>query len=496
VLRRASSCDPGELQQLLEDTLSPERQAVLIGHLDGCPACQETLQRFAAEQSWWAELHHLRTRLSTPAANGDATHENPTAEDSFSLDFLDPPEDEGQLGRLGPFLVTAVLGRGGMGIVLKAMDPNLNRPVAIKVLAPYFASSAAARRRFAREARAAAAVVHEHVVPIFSVDAWKGLPYLVMACVAGHSVQERLSAAGPLAVREVLRIGMQAAAGLAAAHAQGLVHRDVKPANILLEEDAERVLLTDFGLARAADDASLTQSGVIAGTPPYMAPEQAQGAPVDHRADLFSLGSTLYAMCTGHAPFQAESAMAVLRRVCEEQSPALQTLNPEVPSWLAELIARLHAKDPAGRFQSAAAVAELLSRCLAHLEQPETMPLPEELASPRPARRRAWRWAGAALVALLGLASGTAYYWKSPEVRPAQEPAAKSSSPAPWSTRDDVPLDPQLQELRQRTQALEADLRARASAGTSDPAEVLLEDLQRRVRALEAHLLAPTPAKQ
>src|SRR5205085_1816586 len=147
---------------------------------------------------------------------------------------------------------------------------------------------------------------------IYAVEAHKGLPYLVMEYVQGISLQERLDLGGPLGVADVLRIGLQAARGLAAAHDQGLVHRDVKPANILLENGDERVKITDFGLARAADDASLTQSGVIAGTPQYMAPEQARGEPIGPRTDLFSLGSVLYALCSGHAPFRANSAMAVL----------------------------------------------------------------------------------------------------------------------------------------------------------------------------------------
>src|SRR5207248_5006202 len=139
------------------------------------------------------------------------------------------------------------------------------------------------------------------------------------------SLQERLDRSGPLELSEILRIGVQTAAGLAAAHKQGLMHRDIKPANILLENGVQRVKITDFGLARAVDDASLTQSGVIAGTPQYMAPEQAMGQAVDHRADLFSLGSTLYAMCTAHTPFRAESAMAVLRRVCDDEPRPVRT---------------------------------------------------------------------------------------------------------------------------------------------------------------------------
>src|SRR5262249_17857567 len=150
------------------------------------------------------------------------------------------------------------------------------------------------------------------------------------------------------------------AAGLAAAHAQGLVHRDVKPANILLENGVERIKITDFGLARAVDDASLTQSGLIAGTPAYMSPEQANGDHIDHRSDLFSLGSVLYTLCAGHAPFRASTTMAVLKRVCEDSPRPLREINSEIPAWLAAIIAKLHAKDPASRFQTAAEVAELL----------------------------------------------------------------------------------------------------------------------------------------
>src|SRR5262249_29409220 len=152
-------------------------------------------------------------------------------------------------------------------------------------------------QRFTREAQAAAAVSHDHIVTIHAVEEASGLPYLVMQLVAGMSLQERLDREGPMELPEILRIGLQTASGLAAAHAQGLVHRDIKPANILLENGVERVKITDFGLARAAADASLTQEGVVAGTPHYMSPEQARGEAIDQRSDLFSLGSVLYAMC-------------------------------------------------------------------------------------------------------------------------------------------------------------------------------------------------------
>src|SRR5262249_47288991 len=152
------------------------------------------------------------------------------------------------------------------------------------------------------------------------------------------SLQGRLDRTGPLEVTEIVRIGMQTAQGLAAAHAQGLIHRDVKPANLLLENGLAKVKITDFGLARMADDGGLTQAGVVAGTPEYMAPEQARGDAIDHRCDLFSLGSVLYALCTGHPPFRGSTAMGVLRAVCEQEPTPIRSLNPDVPPWLEALV--------------------------------------------------------------------------------------------------------------------------------------------------------------
>ena len=218
------------------------------------------------------------------------------------------PRKANALGRLGHYDVLEVVGRGGMGIVLRAFDEKLHRVVAIKVLAPALAASGPARQRFVREARATAAVTHDNVIAIHAVEETGPVVYLVMQFIDGqHPFKDKnRSQGGAQPLHEILRIGRQVAEGLSAAHRQGLVHRDIKPANILLENGIERVKITDFGLARAADDSSLTQSGVIAGTPMYMSPEQANGQHVDHRADLFSLGSLLYAICTGHTPFRAE----------------------------------------------------------------------------------------------------------------------------------------------------------------------------------------------
>jgi serine/threonine protein kinase len=282
--------------------------------------------------------------------------------------FLQVSDRPGVLGKLGHYEVLEVVGRGGMGIVFRARDERLHRVVAIKVIAPQLAASALARQRFTREAQAAAAVSHDHVVTIHAVEEAQGLPYLVMQYVCGVSLQERLRRSGALAVKEVLRIGMQTARGLAAAHAQGLVHRDIKPANILLENGVERAKLADFGLARAAEDVHLTDTGCMVGTPMYTSPEQADGGAVDQRSDLFSLGSVLYEMSTGRPPFRGETRSAVLRSVAEATPRPVRQLNPEVPEPLATVIAKLHVRDPADRYQTAAELAEVLGELLAELQ--------------------------------------------------------------------------------------------------------------------------------
>src|SRR5262249_28064108 len=197
-------------------------------------------------------------------------------------------------------------------------------------------------------------------------------------------------------------------------HRQAVFRRVNKPSNILLENGFELVQITDFGLARAVDDASLTRSGVIAGTPQYMSPEQAGGEKVDHRSDLFSLGSVLYALCAGHAPFRAGTTMAVLKRVCEQTPRPLRESNPEIPDWLEALLARLPAKGRAGRSQWAAEAAERLGRYLARLQQPGTEPPPVGHVSNVPAERARWkrapRVAAFLLLAVAVLGASAALY--------------------------------------------------------------------------------------
>jgi len=341
-------------------------------------------------------LDEQRTQDFAAATDRDdpAAATGPWAGGEVSLDFLEPCDVRGRLGRIGPYEVIDVIGVGGMGMVLRAHDPKLNRIVAVKVMAPHFVVNPTARKRFLREAQAAAAVTHPHVVAIHAVEQTEKVSYLVMECINGQSLEEKIDRCGHLELKEILRIGAQIAAGLAAAHAHGLVHRDIKPSNILLENGVERVRITDFGLARAVDDVDLTRSGEVAGTPQFMSPEQAQGKPVDHRSDLFSLGAVLYTMCTGRTPFRAETTVAVLRRVCDDVPRPIQEVNPDIPEQLAAIVDRLLAKDPEERFQTAQEVADLLLSYLAHLQDPASTPLPE-LLTVRPAADRRARAAGA-----------------------------------------------------------------------------------------------------
>ena len=405
-------CGEERFRLLLQDSLPEQIEDEVVAHLESCDACCDKLEQLAADRRWWGRATSILQRreselaahafdeLSPPHSNGphpfvDVASSDAVASEAdesfaadFAVSFLEPSDKPGSLGRLGDFELQEVIGRSAMGVVLKGIQPELNRLVAVKVMAPHLATSGAARKRFAREAQAAAAIVHPHVMPIHSVNATTKLPYLVMPYIAGESLQQRLDREGPLGLADILRIGLQTAEALAAVHAQGLVHRDVKPGNILLEKGVNRVLLADFGLARAVDDASLARTGVIAGTPQFMSPEQAVGDMIDHRSDLFSLGSVLYSMAAGRPPFRSETTFGVLRRIREIQPRSIEQINPDIPPWLQRLIAKLHAKEPGERFQSAAEVAHVLEQCLAHVHQPSA-PLPREaLESPVTAKAK------------------------------------------------------------------------------------------------------------
>jgi serine/threonine protein kinase len=281
--------------------------------------------------------------------------------------------------RLEHFRILKLLGQGGMGAVYLAEDTRLGRQVAIKTLKPERAAKPRAKERFLREARLAAALDHDHICPIYHVGEDSGIPYLAMPLLKGQSLDDRIKGKHKLPPAEVIRLGIQIAAGLAAAHDKGLIHRDIKPSNLWVEaipgrESSEgRIKILDFGLARSSDtDTGLTQSGTILGTPAYMAPEQARGEKVDARADLYSLGVVLYRLATGELPLKGTDTMSMLLALATQTPRPAREVNPEVPAELSDLIMRLLAKDRDYRPPSARAVIEEL-QALQH--EPATVSL-------------------------------------------------------------------------------------------------------------------------
>lgn len=349
----------------------------------------------------------------TPDAGGDTT-----------LPAAWPP------ARLGGYRIVHELGHGGMGYVFEAADEVLARRVAVKVLAPEAARRPGAAERFLREARAAAAVEHDHVVPVLHVGEDAGVPYLVMPLLKGESLADRLKR-GALPVADVVRVGRDVAAGLGAAHARGLMHRDVKPANVWLDADTGRARVLDFGLARAEDGSdAVTSAHAVAGSPAYMAPEQIDGKPTP-RSDLFALGATLYECATGKRAFEGPTLTAILRAVADHHPPPPAVVNPAVPIPLSDLIMRLLAKDPAGRPGDAQEVVAALAA--GPVDDGRTMTWHGH--APRPPRsRRRWAWvAGAAALAAAAVAFAQCSEWRSANSHDPSGPSPPTP-PAPPSS--------------------------------------------------------------
>ncbi len=370
--------------------------------------------------------------------------------------FLAPPREADELGRLGPFRVLRLLGQGRMGLVFQGQDVKLGRAVALKVMLPEWSHVPAARERFLREARSAAALEHDNVVPIYHVGEDEGIPYLVMPLLKGQTLDAYLRRGRPLSIGQVLRIARHVARGLQAAHERGLIHRDIKPANLWLDSTAGgRVKILDFGLARPQEDTGrLTSAGMVIGSPAYMAPEQIDGKP-EARSDLYSLGVVLYRLLAGRLPFDHDDPAKMLSAVCFETPAPLARLAPAVPPALAALVMRLMARRPDDRPGSARAFLEELKTVERELAQGEdveaSLEVPatsddeaptENLRAPRPvhpsgslAAARTMRWAlllGG--VGLLLLCVGLGLLWAARR-RPAGPPSpgndGASRPPAP-----------------------------------------------------------------
>lgn len=381
---------PNELEQFLLGLTDDSREAVIETHLDQCPTCQQQLCHMGAEDDLVRALRAAGNDSGTPealrltdvsaalvdilvphfqgiAALTDtalvgASRTDATATFDAATLLTGSSSESGRRlpERLGRYEIRGVLGRGGMGDVLHAYDPLLLRSVAIKVLHADIFDDEEGTERLVREAQSAAAVEHDHIVPIFAVEARHGHTCIVMPLLKGQSLHTRLEQTpGPVSLPEILRIGRETAEGLAAAHAHGLIHCDIKPANLWLEAPRDRVRILDFGLAIALHEGSSNRGG-ISGTPGYLAPEQAQGHPLDSRTDIFSLGCVLYRMATGQAPFTGDKRFMALWTVLAEPPVAASELNSAIPFQLSELISRMMSRHPDERPASAPAVVAAL----------------------------------------------------------------------------------------------------------------------------------------
>jgi serine/threonine protein kinase len=368
------------------------------GHKRTCPSCGGKLEVPASSGAPAPEVWNpdgagsarvpsvIKPMDSTRNESGGSSLVMPTASESLLEDcsFLGEPQAPGDIASLGPFRIQQVLGAGATGIVFRAEDTQLRRPVALKVLRPEIAASVHSRRRFLREARAAAALDHEHILTIYQVGEDRGIPWMAMKLLRGETLKDRLSGPNPrLPADLVVRIGAEVADALAAAHSGGLVHRDVKPSNILLEESTDRAKLIDFGLVMVDDDegSQLTRNGCVVGTPAYMAPEQADGGAVDHRSDLYGLGCVLYRSSTGRVPFEGQNSMQVFFAQRTQSPPHPRAIDPTLPEGLANLVMNLLARDPADRPNSAEAVRDAL-RSLRTESCTDTKELPTIVVEP------------------------------------------------------------------------------------------------------------------
>ena len=434
----SQSCPAEEvLLDFVAERLDESTRQQVQDHLGVCDNCAESVE--------WMTRNLLRevtdelgeaSQATEGLASKESVEEDTEAwcgvgDDEFDVRQFSPSPNKNAMGRLGKYDILGVLGRGGMGVVFRAFDEQLRRTVAIKVLNRRLSNSDTARRRFIREARAAAGINHHNVVTIHAVEEHEHCPFLVMEFVDGGSLREHIRRNRRLDPLEVVRLSKEIAAGLAAAHAQGVIHRDIKPGNIMLEDGAVRVKIGDFGLARVAvDNVDLTSRELAVGTPTYMSPEQVKGNKVDLRSDLFSLGCVMYAMIAGQSPFRGQHALEVAHKVADVTPAPLAKTIEGTPETLSDMVAKLLKKEPGDRYQSATEVAEVLGRYLAILNETPTDEMSAVLQGRRPQREpereptARWALITCALVLVAGLVS-LPFLWPGKET---PGPAADSSN--------------------------------------------------------------------
>ena len=382
-----------ELALCLEQVANPD--TAITAHIESCSSCQNILEWIAGDETFWEQakqslsvtaFDHNQYKATTRIVESICAMSQPSGPTELDplckheiqqmTSMLEPASHPELLGRIGRYELEQLVGRGGMGLVFRAYDTELYRVVAVKTLAIHLIPMQAARERFVREGRACASLIHPHIVPVHDVITDGPVPALVMQYVAGPSLEQHIRDQGPLPLEQSLQLMEQLCEALIVAHEKGFVHRDIKPGNVLLEVDGSRALLTDFGLVRTLDDATITRSGMLAGTPEYMSPEQARGEAVDKASDMFSLGSLFYCMLAGHAPFQAVEPMAVMNQICHAEHTPIRELQAYLPEPVGRLLDRLLDKNPKTRLGS----ANELRGALAEIRIAKAAPAPTSLS--------------------------------------------------------------------------------------------------------------------
>ena len=385
-LKTNAACPPSEtLDDFVHGKLEPPILDQCESHISECPACLETLRGLGSDDTLTG---HLAAAMNEPDSSPSSEQFNGLMERMLSqtpkrllpgslqppatiaaelmadraaevLRCLEPTDDE-SLGAIGDYDLERLIGAGSSGVVFKAIDRTLNRPVALKVLRPSL--GAMARQRFIAEAQSAASIDHPNVVTIYQVGESKRLAFMAMQWIPGQTLEQQLAAGKQFEQSEVRTVASQISAGLQAAHEQQIIHRDIKPANIWITEADQSVKILDFGLARISDDdPGLTATGMLAGTPNFMSPEQTKGLELDGRSDLFSLGCLMYRLLTGRLPFGAPTVLATLQSIQNHQPVSVQNLQPAISDELTDLTMALLEKHPANRPASANQLTELLT---------------------------------------------------------------------------------------------------------------------------------------
>ncbi|MFN7843166.1 MAG: protein kinase domain-containing protein [Pirellula sp.] len=381
------ACSLVWVSDYLNGKLQPQEERIFESHLDSCIACRGILEEQAAEEGFWVET---KSALNEPldstippadvrrlanslrlAFHGSSKIDLASFEEELNAGWkhwLGPATMENSIGRVLKYEILSIIGQGGMGIVFRAVDTELNRIVALKTLSAEARFHGDSRLRLLREARATALLSHPNIIPIFAFETWAGVPFIVSPFVPGGNLHDYVSS-NDLPIEQLLEMAVQVTEALAVLHENGVIHRDLKPTNILVNQETQQLILCDFGLARIESDNRITDENAIAGTPFFMSPEQALGIQIDTRSDLFSLGSLIYWLLSKQYPFTDRTKLGVLKQIVDHDPVVLSSFVPNIPSAVQQIVQGLLIKERDLRLGPARRVAELLRNSLAKKDE-------------------------------------------------------------------------------------------------------------------------------